>query len=139
PGVVSDAPAEPLADPVAEGRRIAEAATGSGIPLRVLGGVAVAMVCPSSRRPPLAREYGDIDLACMGSTRERVVKLMESSGYSADKEFNMLQGNRRLFFWDQMNDRQVDVFVDHAHLCHRVELKKRLETVPLTLSLADLT
>jgi hypothetical protein len=136
---VGEGGAQTLADPVAEGRRIAGTAAERGVPLRVLGGVAVAMLCPSSRRPPLARDYADIDLASVGSARDRVVELLESLGYVPDREFNMLQGNRRLYFWDAGNERQVDIFVDEANLCHRLELKKRLEAVPMTLSLADLT
>jgi hypothetical protein len=130
---------EPLADPVAEGRRIAEAAAREQIPLRVLGGVAVAMLCPSSGRPPLRREYADVDLACVGGAKDRVVQLIGALGYVGDAEFNMLQGNRRLYFWDPQNERQVDVFVDEANLCHRLDLRRRIEVVPLTLSLADLT
>jgi hypothetical protein len=130
---------EPLADPLAEGRRIAEAATGRGHPLRVLGGVAVAILCPSARRPPLTREYADIDLATTGSARSDVVGLMEELGYRGDKEFNTLHGHRRLYFSDEWNERHVDVFVDEANLCHRIDIKHRLEAVPLTLSLGDLT
>jgi hypothetical protein len=130
---------EPLADPVAEGRRIAETAAAEGLPLRVLGGVAVAMLCPSSRRPPLARKYADIDLAAAGAAKEEVVHLLESLHYSGDREFNVLHGHRRLYFWDERNQRQVDVFLDEANLCHRIELKSRLDAVPLTLSLAHLT
>ncbi|HET9152772.1 MAG TPA: nucleotidyltransferase family protein [Solirubrobacterales bacterium] len=129
---------ETLADPVAEGRRIVEVAAELEVPLRVLGGVAVAMACPSSRRPPLARSYADIDLATTRAARERVVALLESLGYTGDKEFNTLHGHRRLYFWDEHAERQVDVFVGEANLCHRIELERRLETVPLTLSLADL-
>ena len=129
---------EPLADAVAEGRRVAETAAEQGVPLRVLGGVAVAMLCPSSAEPALAREYADIDLATTAAARDRVVGLLESLGYTGDKEFNMLHGHRRLYFWDERNQRQVDVFVDEANLCHRIDLKSRLEVLPLTLSLADL-
>jgi hypothetical protein len=129
---------EPTADPVAEGTRIATAAFEQGIPLRVLGGVAVAILCPSSRQPPLERDYADIDFATVGPSREAVKGLMESLGYGEDREFNTLHGHRRLYFWDAKNQRQVDVFVDEANLCHRVDLKARIETVPLTLSLADL-
>lgn len=129
----------PLADPVAEGTRIAEAAAERGLPLRLLGGVAVAILCPSARKPPLQREYGDIDLATAGSAKKDVTKLIESLGYMGDREFNTLHGHRRLFFWDEVNKRQVDVFVDEANLCHRVDLKRRIDIRPLTLSLADLT
>lgn len=130
--------AEPIADPVLEGQRIVEAAVDEGIPLRLLGGVAIAILCPSARRPPLAREYADVDLASLGSCREEVVDLLEGLGYTGDREFNTLYGHRRLFFWDERNQRQVDVFLDEADLCHRISLKKRIEVAPLTLSLADL-
>jgi hypothetical protein len=129
----------PLADPVAEGTKIAEAAAERGLPLRLLGGVAVALLCPSSRKPPLRRRYGDIDFATIGSAKEEVVQLMKALGYLPDREFNTLHGHRRLFFWDEANQRQVDVFVNEAYLCHRVSLKERVELRPLTLSPADLT
>ena len=124
---------QPLPDPVAEGNRIAEAATERGLPLRLLGGVAVAILCPSSRRPPLERVYGDIDFAITGSAREGVLALMGELGYAGDREFNMLHGHRRLYFWDEQNQLQVDAFVNEANLCHRVELKTRLGAMPLTL------
>jgi hypothetical protein len=130
---------EPLADPVAEGRRIAEAAAERGIPLRVLGGVGIALTCPSASRPPLAREYADIDLTSVGGAKKDVIDLLELLGYAGDKEFNILHGHRRLYFWDERNQRQVDVFVDEANLCHRIDLKRRIDKVLLTLSLADLT
>lgn len=129
---------QPLPDPVAEATRIGEAAAESGIPLQVLGGVAVAILCPSSRRAPLNREYGDVDLVTTGSARAGVVELMKSLGYAGDREFNTLHGHRRLFFWDEGNGRQVDVFVDEANLCHRIDLSRRLGLAPLTVSLADL-
>lgn len=64
---------------------------------------------------------------------------MEALGYVPDREFNTLHGHRRLFFWDEANRRQVDVFVDEAHLCHRVDLRGRIDVCPLTLSPTDLT
>ena len=128
-----------LADPVAEGRRVAEAAADGGVPLRLLGGVAVALRCPSSQSPPLRREYGDIDFATTGAAKEEAVELIGGLGYDPDREFNMLHGQRRLFFHDPVNHRQLDVFVDEAYLCHRIRLRERIEVDPLTLSLADLT
>lgn len=129
---------QPLADPIAEGRRLVEAAAEQQVPLRALGGVAVAMTCPSSRRPPLARSYADIDLATTKSAKDQAIAMLESLGYVGDKEFNMLHGHRRLYFWDEGAERQVDVFVEEANLCHRIELGRRLEAAPLTLSPADL-
>lgn len=129
---------EPLLDPVAEGKRIAQAAAARGLPLRLIGGVAVALLSPSSQKPPLRRKYADIDFTTTGAAKDGVVELMEGLGYAGDREFNMLHGHRRLYFWDGVNQRQVDVFVDEANLCHRIDLKHRIEAVPLTVSLADL-
>lgn len=129
---------ETLADPIAEGARIAEAAAELGVPLRLLGGVAVALSCPSSGQPPLRRQYGDIDFATSSTARKEVTRLLEELGYVPDREFNTLYGHRRLYFADSHNQRQVDVFVDEANLCHHVDFRSRLEVVPLTLALADL-
>jgi hypothetical protein len=128
-----------LADPVAEGIRIVDTAAEARVPLRLLGGVAVAVLCPSSRRPPLRRDYADVDLATKGSARKETIALLESLGYEANREFNTLHGHRRLLFWDEANGRQVDVFVDEANLCHRIDFRQRLDISARTLSLADLT
>ncbi|HYJ21383.1 MAG TPA: hypothetical protein VEW07_05100 [Solirubrobacterales bacterium] len=122
---------------MAEGGRIAAAAERE-VPLRLTGGVAVALRCPSAAAPPLRREYADIDLVTIGAARDRTIELMEGLGYAGDREFNTLHGHRRLFFWDEANERQVDVFVDEARLCHTIDFRPRLEAVPVTLSLADL-
>jgi hypothetical protein len=128
----------PQSDPVAEGDRVAALAAERGVPVRLTGGVAVALRCPSAAQPPLRRSYGDIDLVTVGPGRDAVVELMVALGYAADREFNTLHGHRRLFFWDEANQRQVDVFVDEARLCHTIDFRPRLELVPMTLPLADL-
>lgn len=129
---------ETLADPIAEGARIAEVAAEREVPLRLLGGVAVALSCPSSGRPPLQRHYGDIDFATSSAARNEVTQLLQGLGYVPDREFNTLYGHRRLYFADSRNQRHVDVFVDEANLCHYVDFRSRLEVVPLTLAPADL-
>src|SRR5690242_3815711 len=129
----------PVADPLAEGRRIAEAAAERGVPLRLLGGVAVGLRCPSSQSPPLRREYADIDCVTTGPAAKDAARLLGALGYEADREFNTLHGNRRLLFLDPLNERHLDVFVDEAQLCHRIQLRERVEVSPITLSLADLT
>lgn len=106
--------------------------------MRLTGGVAVALRCPAAASPPLARVYNDIDLVTVGAGRDATTALLESLGYVADREFNTLHGARRLFFWDPTNERQLDVFVDEAQLCHRIDFRPRLEREERTLPLADL-
>jgi hypothetical protein len=128
----------PLADPVAEGGRIAAAAAEQSLPLRVAGGVAVAMRCLSARRPPLQRTYADVDVVTLGSARDATTKLISGLGYEPDREFNALHGNRRLLFWEPTNGRQLDVFIDEANLCHTLDFRRRLQIAGATLTLADL-
>ncbi|HET7446075.1 MAG TPA: hypothetical protein VFJ57_15620 [Solirubrobacterales bacterium] len=109
-----------------------------GLPLRLVGGVAVAVRCPSAARSPLRREYADVDLVTLGRARDGVIELMAELGYAGDREFNTLHGHRRLYFWDRGNERQVDVFVDEAKLCHTIDFRPRVELEATTLPLADL-
>lgn len=125
-------------NPVAEARRVCDQARVYKIPLRVMGGVAVALRCPSATRPPLARSYGDIDFATRNDARIAVETLFFDLGYRADREMNMLHGRDRLIFFDDSHRRQVDVIVDELRMCHTIDLRARLEHDDVTLTLADL-
>lgn len=128
-----------LTDPLAEARRVVEAAAAAALPLRATGGVAIAMVSPSARQAPLQREYGDIDFVARSADAEDVAAFFAELGYAPEEEFNVIHGQRRLFFTDAENDgRQADVFLDRIEACHKLELRDRLELVPETLTLADL-
>lgn len=130
---------ERLADPVAEAHRVVEAATAAGLPLRATGGVAIAMVSPSARQAPLAREYGDIDFVAHSSDAEEVGGFFAHLGYVPEEEFNVIHGQRRLFFADPDNGgREADVFLDRIEGCHTLELRDRLDLAPATLTPADL-
>ena len=128
----------PRTDPVAEGRRISEAVTQDGVELRLTGGVAVALRCPSAQAPPLSRQYADIDAVGHASQRARIGDLLTALGYEADESFNAVQGARRLLYWDLRNQRQFDVFLDRVEMCHNIDLSKRLATEQGTLAPADL-
>jgi hypothetical protein len=128
----------PLADLVDEGRRITQAADEQRVTIRITGGVGIALRCPSAAAPPLARSYADIDCVASGRERPAVTALFEGLGYQPDPAFNAIHGQTRLFFWDAVNNRQLDVFVDKVQMCHTIDLRSRLDVHPQTLSLADL-
>lgn len=128
----------PVHDLTAEARRVVEEAALRGITLRVLGGVAVALVCPSTEREPLARSYKDLDLVGRRSERRDVDRILVDLGYRAGNEFNVLHGANRLLYWDDTNARQLDVLLDRFEMCHSLELSARLELDELTLPPADL-
>lgn len=127
-----------IADPIAEAERLAAAAAEEDIPLRMMGGVAVAIRCASARKPPLHREYADIDIVAPARKGRAIRGLMDGLGYEQDQAFNALHGGHRLYFWDPVNERQVDVFLDKIEMCHAFDFSKRLDVDAKTLSLADL-
>ena len=131
---------EPLPKTEDEARRIADAARERGITAQALGGIAIFFRCPSASLPPLQREYKDIDLVTPRSMTGRLTDMLTELGHNADKRFNAIHGSQRLFFWDDLNGRQLDVFVDRFEMCHTFDLRSRLAidaTAP-TLPLADL-
>ncbi len=129
---------EPVLDIVEEGRRIATEAARASVSLRLAGGVAVALLCPSARVPPLARRYADVDFAGRGADRSAVNQLFRELGYLPDEQFNALHGRRRLFFWDDHHQRQVDIFLDRIEMCHTLDVTNRVTITGDTLPLADL-
>jgi hypothetical protein len=128
----------PDSDPLEEAARISAAAIDFGCTLRVTGGIGIAIRCPSASREPLARTYADIDLFGTRKEGRQIGHLMTRLGYRADDAFNALHGSQRLFFWDQINARQVDVFLDVFEMCHKLDMSARLHLDAPTMPLADL-
>jgi hypothetical protein len=126
------------ADPRSEATRIVELASSHDLALRVMGGVAVGLCCPSAQSPPLARPYRDIDFAGRADQSRQITAVFEAAGYEPDAEFNALHGRRRMFFWDAENGREADVFLDRFAMCHTLDFRKRLELTSPTLPAADL-
>lgn len=135
---MTPAAGSPLSDIRVEAERVLQSADAAGVELRAVGGLAVYLRCPSARRPPLQRDYNDIDLVGRAGDAGPIGRLMEKLGYLRDAEFNSLHGHQRLFFWDQPNERQLDVFIESITMCHHLSLSGRLERDVRTLTVADL-
>jgi hypothetical protein len=110
------------------------AAAAEGVPLRLLGGVAVRLrstALPAS----LSREYKDLDFATTRKGGGDTQKLLRRLGYDPHVGFNAMNGKERLLFFDDAHGRQVDVFVSSFRMCHEIPLEGRLgidaDTVPL--------
>jgi hypothetical protein len=88
----------------------------------------------------LKRAYKDIDLVTSRPMTQRLTDLLVELGHAPDKRFNALHGGQRLFFWDERNGRQLDVFVEKFEMCHIFGLRDRLAVDPAApaLPLADL-
>jgi hypothetical protein len=120
------------------GRRLAEEAEATGLPLRLIGGVAVWVRCPSARTAPLARPYGDVDFIGRARDRREIVAFLEARGFEPDRMFNALHGASRLNFTDPGRELGIDVLLDRFAMAHALDLRDRLALDTLTLPLADL-
>jgi len=128
----------PLPDIQEEARRIVGAAGERRTILRLIGGVAIALRCPSTREGRLRRAYQDLDLVGHERQSKEIKEILLSSGYRARERFNAVMGRRRMMFDDPSNNRRVDVFLDVFEMSHKLDFTARLELEPLTLTLADL-
>jgi hypothetical protein len=128
---------EPHPDIVTEGRRVLDAAQDAGLTVRLLGGVAVH-VRSRGLPPALTREYKDLDFATAKKSSGDLQKLLRDMGYEPHVGFNAMNGKERLLFYDNPNERQVDVFVSSFRMCHEIPLEKRLPIDDDTVPLAEL-
>ncbi|MEW5986650.1 MAG: hypothetical protein AB1791_08460 [Chloroflexota bacterium] len=119
--------------------QIIEAAAQRGCTLRLLGGLAVRLHSPSATHRLLARSYPDLDFALAEKRADQAEAILADLGYTPNKGFNLLNGDRRLLFFDEGNGRQVDVFVGGFQMCHRIPITlERIQLEPVTLPLAEL-
>src|SRR5215475_489312 len=100
----ADSTMPPLPDPFAEADRILSAATKQHLLLRLMGGVAIGMRCPSIHDK--GRFYRDLDFVATSGYGRQIEALFESLAYQADKTFNKLNGADRSLFWDNDNNRR---------------------------------
>lgn len=123
----------------ANARRIVTMAAERDILLRLLGGLAVHVHSPSASHRVLARPYPDFDFILVDRRVDRVETLLSELGYQPNQTFNLLNGDRRLLFYDESGERQIDVFVNSFHMCHTIPISaERVALEPLTLPLAEL-
>jgi hypothetical protein len=125
-------------DIVAEAKRVLDLAATDGIALRVLGGVAIYLRAPTALPPALTRSYADVDFITTKGSSGDVQRLLRGAGYEPHVAFNALHGTERLLFFDNGNERQVDVFVGGFSMSHKVPVAERLELEPVTVPLAEL-
>jgi hypothetical protein len=125
-------------DIVGEAVRLVDAAEEEAVPLRLVGGVAIAIRCPSAQLPALRRGYGDIDAVARARDRRKLQRFLASHEYRGIDQLNAVHGGRRLFFYNDAHARKLDVFLDRFDMCHELDLRDRLAGTGPTLSLADL-
>jgi hypothetical protein len=123
-------------DPLEDASTLVREAAERGIPLRLVGGVAIRLLCPDF--PPRVRRGQDLDLASVASVRPALTRFLTERGYVPDKLFNNLHGRKQLYFTSPDGQRGLDVIIDRLDMCHVLEFRSRLERMPLTLDPTDL-
>jgi len=129
---------KPADDIVQEAQRLVNAAKERGLTLRLFGGMAIRLHCPSAAHRGLQRKYADIDVMGLAKQSKDIKKLFIDLGYVSRDIFNAMQGDRRLIFNDIEHGRRVDIFLDKFEMCHRFDFRHRLTIDEPTISLADL-
>jgi hypothetical protein len=123
-------------DVLEEAVRLITAATREGIPLRLLGGLAVRCLCPAF--PARGREGQDVDMASVSNARSALTRFLAEQGCVPDKEFNQLYGHKQMYFLSADGSWAVDVMIDRLDMCHVLDFKDRIERMPHTLDPTDL-
>lgn len=118
-----------------EAEHLVQAGHEQDVPVRMLGGIAIAMRCPTALVAPFAREYSDLDAVILSADRGRIDAVAERIGLEGDRSFNAQRGNERRCY-HRADGLKLDVFVEEFSMCHdvpigvdRIGLNER--TVPL--------
>lgn len=123
-------------DPLEAASTLVREAGEREIPLRLVGGLAVRLLCPDFA--PRVREGQDLDLACTAPARSALTAFLTERGYVPDKLFNNLHGHKQLYFTSPDGRRGLDVMIDKLDMCHVLEFRDRIALMPLTLDPTDL-
>lgn len=129
----------PLQNIQDEALRIVQTAQQQGITLRLLGGLAVRLHSESAaKHRSLVRPYPDIDFATPNKQASKIEKLFGELDYAPNKNFNLFNGDIRLMFFDEANQRQIDIFIAQFVMCHKVPITERMNLDSPTIPLAEL-
>lgn len=121
-----------------EAIRLIQAADISHINLRLIGGLAVKLRCPSAGHRSLERKYADVDFVTDRNGSIELPVFLTQMGYTPNKTFNTLSGDHRQLYYDLERQRQVDIFIGDFAMCHKIPLQSRLQVDAITIPLAEL-
>jgi hypothetical protein len=125
-------------DVVAEAERLGALASAEGVVVRLLGGVAIRLRSPEEPPTVFTRDYPDLDFVTTRKGSGDAQRFFARAGYAPQVAFNALNSQERLLFFDDANNRQVDVFVGQFRMCHTIPLEGRLTVDDRTIPLAEL-
>lgn len=113
-----------------------DAGETAGLSLRLLGGLAVRLICPSSASAPFERNCSDADCV-VAADSGAVQAFIRAHGWSPDAEFNLYNGDRRLLYTSS-DGSKLDVFIKIFSMCHDFDFTRRIPAQGYTVYPADL-
>ena len=128
------AAATPADDPLPEALGLARGAAEASLGLKLLGGLAVRVLCPEF--PPRLRAGQDMDFACVSKERKKVAEWLVGAGCEADRRFNNLNGDRQMYF-NAPSGRPIDVMVNQLTMCHNLDFRAGFDRQPFTIDAVD--
>src|SRR6516162_10855724 len=129
----ADAPSS-ADDPLPEALGLARGAGEASLGLKLLGGLAVRVLCPEF--PPRLRRDQDIDFACVSKQRKKVADYLDGAGCEPDRRFNNLNGDRQMYF-NAPSGRPIDVMVNQLTMCHTLDFRGGFARQPYTIDAVD--
>jgi hypothetical protein len=121
-------------DPLPEALMLARGAAAAGLGLKLLGGLAVRVLCPGF--PPRLRAGQDMDFACLSKERKKVAAWLADNGCVPDRRFNNLNGDKQMYF-NAPSGRPIDVMVDQLTMCHTLDFRPGFGRLPFTVDAVD--
>lgn len=127
--------------------RIMKEADSRGIPLRIIGAIAIRTHSPEFKylEYDLGRMLTDIDFVGYDKDIKRIRKLFVDLDYQEDPAIKaMMSGmgmgkiSKRLIFYENTLGIHSDVFLDEMKFCHVINFRKRLEKDHPTVPLAEM-
>jgi len=130
-----------------EGRRLVEEATKRGVPIRLLGGVAIRMHCVElldfakklQRLGEGQQEYTDLDFMSYAKYRNKMKEFFNEMGYDKRPTTMSSAATQRQIYFHPKGWFTVDVFFDKLLAAnHPLDFKNRLELDAPTVTPTDL-
>jgi hypothetical protein len=121
-----------------ESVRLTTAAGLASVPIKLMGGLAFWLRCPSVRVGAYARSYADLDFVVTAAAAPRARAFLVAEGYVPDQFFNGLHGASRLYYTAPDGRWSIDVVLDQLVMSHRLDLRAHIGGPEPTISLADL-
>ena len=122
------------------GLELVEQARARGIPLRLLGAVAIRLHCQTHQHlfDQAERPISDLDVMSYGTHRKAVENLLKENKYIGDEHLIAIYGeSRQIYQHPGIAGLKLDVFFDQLKFCHTVPFRGRLELDYPTITMTD--